>query len=136
MNDLNKPKLTIALAKKELNAKFKKVTVKYENRDGKTISLRDSDDKLVRMIPTNVQLSPMDCTNVKHDKINTIFCDVLNVFRNLGMEKISDNIFQYVDSKGKGFSVFVHIAKYTSSSLFDSGYKDVYIDVAFSSKTY
>lgn len=127
--------LTVAIAKKTLNESFKKQTVKFENRDGKMVSLRDGNDKLIRLIPTGVQLSPMDCTNVKQIKIQNKLSDVCNVLKRLGMIDKGNNIFthEWMTNKGefKSFTAYVSVDRYEASRLLDPGYKDVYISVTF-----
>lgn len=120
-----------AQVKKALNAQFKKETVKYDNANGEERCLRDSNDKLVREIPTRVQYSPMDCTSVKSDKVDAKVSEVFRFLLSLGGKPKNTRTVEFEGARGKTFEAVIMVNKYRATYMYDEGYKNVYLDVVF-----
>lgn len=124
---------TFAEIKSAFNKEFKKVTVKYDDRDGIERSLR-SDGKLVRRIPTHVQLSPMDVTNVKSIKIEEKFQEMVCFLTRLGgtikTQSYNHAMVEFISPNGKKALTFSFFREqYRASYMYDSGYKNIFFNV-------
>lgn len=121
--------------KKAMKSQFEFVAPRFENYQGKIVIKRDSSDKIVRMIPTGVQLSPMDATSVKEEKIAEKFEQIKKFVSDLGGmpagETYNTAIFEFDVSKTKGFSVHIWKTKIRSSMLLDENYQDVYFEIYY-----
>ena len=127
--------LKITEAKKLFNAEFPKATVKVEALDGNFRPMRDGPGKLIRRIPTYVQLSPMDCTSVKSEKIQAKFDEMISFLKRQGgvvkTRSTQHTIVEFIDQKGKGFTVTFFQEKFRATYVYDEGYKNVFFDVQF-----
>lgn len=121
--------------KKQFNIQFPKATVKVEALDGKFRPLRDGSGKMIRRIPTYVQLSPMDCTDVKFNKIQDKFDEMINFLKRQGgivkTRSTRHAIVEFIDQKGKGYTVTFFQEKFRATYLYDESYKNVFFDVQF-----
>lgn len=127
--------MKITEAKKSFNEAFPKATVKAEHLDGKFRPIRDGSGKLIRRVPTYVQYSPMDCTNVKADKVAAKFQEMIDFLTDKGGRVKTYTsvhaIVEFIDAKGKGFTVHFFQEKHRATYVYDSGYKNVFFDVMF-----
>jgi hypothetical protein len=132
---------TITEIKKEFNVKFPKATVKIETRDGTYRPLRNHDNKTYRLIPTYVTLSPMDCTDVKANKIQDKIDEIISYFKSKGgvvqSQTRSFAIINFLKPKknatdeDKGYQVTITRESFRSTMIYDAMYQQVFIDVTF-----
>ena len=103
--------------------------------DGTYRPERDGYGKLIRRIPTYVQLSPIDCTDVKANKIEAKFQEMLSFLKSHGgvirTKSAQHAIVDFIDAKGKGFEVHIFQEKHRATYVYDEGYKNVFFDVMF-----
>lgn len=121
--------------KKAMKTQFEFVAPKFENYQGKIVTKRDSSDKIVRMISSGVQLSPMDVTSVKEKIIAEKFEQIKKFVSSFGGVSASETyntaIFEFDVSKNKKFSVHIWKTKIRSSMLLDENYQDVYFEIYY-----
>ena len=127
--------MKITELKKLFNQEFPRAAVKAEGLDGKFRSTRDGYGKMIRLIPTYVQLSPIDCTDVKANKVEAKFQEMLTFLKGHGgyirVKSSQHAIVEFIDAKGKGFTVHFYQEKHRATYLYDEGYKNVFFDVRF-----
>lgn len=128
--------ITMAEAKKQFNAKFPKSTIKVDTEMGEK-SMRDYDNKLIRGISTGVVHSPMDCTNVKYEKVASFFSNIVNLLSSLGAD-IQQDMYSsnfavaiFTNEKGKQFKAIISEVRCRSTYVYDEGYQQVYFSVDF-----
>lgn len=124
----------ITAIKKSFNEKFPRSTVKVETSSGHYRPLRDSQNKTIRRIPTYIQLSPVDCTDVKPKKIQAKFQEMIDFLKSQGgilKCKSSNHAIVEFKIKNKEFSVHIFLEKYRATHIYDGAYQNVFFDVNF-----
>ena len=133
--------MNIAEIKKSVNAKFPTALVKIESQDGNYRAYRDMNGKSYRYIPTYVTLSPMDCTDVKSNKIAEKMNDIITHLRSLGGTLITRSsnhaMVDFIKPKknladpDKGYRVHIYKESFRSTYIYDSAYQQIFFSVNY-----